>query len=121
MDDNDMSVTAVLSHWRMTVKSIEAGFDLQWAFEWSNELHHRDQLHKMWPLLSEQEQTKWQPIRSRWDERYRAATAPMQNPDAAVRQDDRWWQDRYPLRVTGEPDQKLPPLWSPPPINLDAS
>ncbi|MER7145353.1 hypothetical protein [Streptomyces xanthochromogenes] len=76
MEDNDLSVTAVLSHWRMTVKSIEACFDLQWAFE----LHHRDQLHEMWPLLSEQEQMRWQPIIFRWDERFRAATAPMQSP-----------------------------------------
>lgn len=27
MEDNDLLVTAVLSRWRLTVKSIEAGFD----------------------------------------------------------------------------------------------
>ncbi|MFF3982257.1 hypothetical protein [Streptomyces sp. NPDC001828] len=114
MEDNDMPLTVVLSHWRLTVKRIEAGFDLQWAFEWQHRLHHRDQLHEMWPLLSEQEQMRWQPVLSRWDERFRAATAPMRNPDAAVLKDGRWWHDRCPLRVTGEPGQELPPLWSPP-------
>ncbi|RCH65454.1 hypothetical protein DT019_27015 [Streptomyces sp. SDr-06] len=111
-------MTAVLSLWRGTVKSIEAGFDLQWVYEWSNELHHRDRLHEMWPLLSEQERTRWHPVLNRWDERFRAATAPKQNPGASVRQDGRWWHDRYPLRVIGEPGQELPPLWSPPPTYL---
>ncbi|MEU8967167.1 hypothetical protein AB0C89_36515 [Streptomyces sp. NPDC048491] len=114
MEDNDMPVTAVLSHWRLTVKCIEACFDLQWAFEWHNTLHHRDELHEMWPLLSEQEQMRVQPVLSRWDERFTAATAPMRNPDAAVPEDGRWWHDRCPLRVTGKPGQELPPLWSPP-------
>ncbi|GGU33611.1 hypothetical protein [Streptomyces violascens] len=120
MEDDDMPVNTVLSHWRLTVQSIEAGSDLQWVFEWGNQLHHRDQLHTMWPLLSEQEQTRWQPVLSRWDERFRAATAPMQNPDTSVRQNGRWWQDRYPLRVTGESGQELPLPWSPPPTHLDA-
>ncbi|MFE6552627.1 hypothetical protein ACFVHS_30095 [Streptomyces sp. NPDC057746] len=53
------------------------------------------------------------------DDRFTAATAPIQGKEAEGQRNGRWWHDRYPRRVFGQPGDELPPSWSPAPEYIE--
>jgi hypothetical protein len=114
-----MTLNACTAAWEQLVESVEEGFNTMWAFEFDNEIWPRTRLHDAWPILTERVRRIRRPELDALDDRFRAATAPMlgMSEDSVARQ-ERWWQYRYPLRVTGDPTRELPHTWSPPPSRL---
>ncbi|MEE1805617.1 hypothetical protein [Streptomyces sp. BE133] len=110
------SLNEALARWRLVVKDIEEGFDTQWAWEYHNELACRDWLCEAWPLLTDRVRALRQPFLDSMDDRFAAATAPMRIEGAVLsHRRGKWWHDRYPRVVTGEPGEELPKPWSPAP------
>ncbi|MGK4585720.1 hypothetical protein [Kitasatospora sp. HPMI-4] len=113
-----LTLTARLGAWAELVASVEEGFDAVWAWEFEEDVADRDWLHDAWPILTERVRRLCRPELDALDRRFRAATAPIGSPGAgggAVAAEGRWWQSRYPLRVSGDPRAELPPTWSPAP------
>ncbi|MFF5019812.1 hypothetical protein [Streptomyces sp. NPDC001165] len=114
------TLNEALSRWRLIVKEIEDGFDTTWVWEYHNELACRDWLHEAWPLLTDRVRSLRQPSLDSMDDRFIAATAPIQTKQANPSQrSGRWWHDRYPRVVTGQPGEELPTAWSPAPRYLE--
>jgi hypothetical protein len=105
--------------WAQLVADVEQGLNTTWAVEFDNDIACRDWLHEAWPILTERVRRIRQPELDALDDRFRAATAPMLGMDEdSVAQQERWWRYRYPLRVTGNPAERLPPAWCPPPAHV---
>ncbi|MFG2294103.1 hypothetical protein [Streptomyces sp. NPDC048603] len=106
-----------LARWRLVVVDIEAGFDLEFAWEYGHELRCRDWLRAAWPLLTERVRALRQPELDRWDDRFFAATLPMTVDDAGMGgRGGAWWHRRFPARCLRGEGQELPAHWSPPPV-----
>lgn len=114
-----LTLNEALAWWRLVVRDIEEGFDTQWVWEYHHELACRDWLCEAWPLLTARVRTLRQPFLNEMDNRFTAATAPLQGKEAEGRRNGRWWHDRYPRRVIGQPDDELPPSWSPAPEYIE--
>ena len=113
------TLNACTEDWAQLVESVEQGFDTRWAFEFDDEVWARTGLGNAWPILTERVRRIRQPELDALDERFRAASAPMLGmSEESVALQERWWQYRYPLRVTGDPGGELPHTWSPAPVNL---
>ncbi|WP_328860447.1 hypothetical protein [Streptomyces sp. NBC_00306] len=113
------TLNEALARWRLVVTDIEEGFDTEGVWEYHNELACRDWLCEAWPLLTDRVRALRQPSLNAMDDRFTAATAPMQGKKAEGRRNGRWWHDRYPRRVVGQPDDELPPPWSPAPEYIE--
>ncbi|WP_405784464.1 hypothetical protein OG512_38980 [Streptomyces sp. NBC_01378] len=114
------TLNEALSGWRLVVIGIEDGFDTSWIWEYHDEFVCRDWLHEAWALLTPRVQQLRLPTLNEWDLRFIAATLPMRTTSAAPSTTEgRWWHNRYPRRVAGEPGEDLPSQWSPEPINIE--
>lgn len=116
-----LTLNAGLEAWSAFVEDVEGGFDVCWAWEFDNEAVARGWLHDAWPILTERVRLLRQPELDALDDRFRAATAPTKPLDAsrsALAEGEKWWYFRYPLRVTGNPEDQLPPTWSPRPMYI---
>ncbi|MFD5146400.1 hypothetical protein [Streptomyces sp. NPDC058401] len=110
------SLNAALARWRLVVLDIEAGFDLEFVYEYEHGLACRDGLRRAWPLLTARVREIRQPVLDRWDDRFFAATRPMALPDAGNgERGGRWWTRRFPVLCFRGEGQVLPAHWSPPP------
>jgi hypothetical protein len=114
---HSMTLNACTQQWAELVASVEEGINTMWADEFDNDIACRDRIHDVWPVLTERVARIRRPELDALDERFRAATAPMPGESSTARQ-ERWWQYRYPLRVRGNPAERLPPAWSPAPRHL---
>ncbi|MGE7433828.1 MULTISPECIES: hypothetical protein [Kitasatospora] len=117
-----LTLSARLGAWADLVVDVEEGLDAVWAWDFEQDVVDRDWLHDAWPILTERVRRLCQPELDALDDRFRAATAPIGSPGAPGvpgapegAEEERWWQSRYPLRVTGDPLTRLPPTWSPAP------
>jgi hypothetical protein len=116
-----LTLNARLEAWSEFVEDVEGGFDVCWAWEFDNDAAHRDWLHDAWPILTERVRRLRQPELDALDDRFRAATAPITPlgmSRSTMDEREEWWQFRYPLQVTGDPGDPLPPTWSPPPTYI---
>lgn len=110
------TLNEALDQWRLVVEDIEEGVDTQWAWGYHNELFCRDWLYEAWPLLTARVRALRQSLLDGLDERFAAATAPMRKQETALgHRRGKWWHDRYPRLVSGEPGDELPETWSPAP------
>lgn len=113
------TLNEALDQWRLVVEDIEEGVDTQWAWEYHNELFCRDWLYEAWPLLTARVRALRQSFLDGLDERFDAATAPMRKKrkkgSVLGHCGGKWWHDRYPRLVSGEPGDELPETWSPAP------
>ncbi|MFD7258558.1 hypothetical protein [Streptomyces sp. NPDC059874] len=117
-----MTLNACMEAWAEFVAEVEEGVEAMWAWEFDNDTRHRDALHSAWPILTERVRALRQPELDALDARFRAATAPIKPLGMSASEmaaQPRWWRWRYPLRVTGDPADELPPTWSPPPLHVD--
>lgn len=116
-----LTLNARMEAWAEFVTSVEEGFDTTWAWGFDNDIADRDWLHDAWPILTERIRRLRQPELNALDDRFRAATAPIKPlgmSRSAMAEQARWWQFRYPLLVTGDPAEQLPPTWPPAPIHI---
>ncbi|MFE6899496.1 hypothetical protein ACFVFJ_21800 [Streptomyces sp. NPDC057717] len=114
------TLNEALAQWQLVVKEIEEGFDTQWVWEYHDELSCRDWLCEAWPLLTDRVRAARQPFLDSMDDRFTAATAPMRKDGSALgHRNGRWWHNRYPRVVVGEPGEELPELWSPNPDYIE--
>lgn len=117
-----MTLNARMEAWAEFVADVEEGFDTMWAWEFDNDMAHRDWLHDAWPILTERVCRLRQSELDALDERFRVATVPIKPfgmSQSAMSQQARWWQFRYPRLVTGDPAEELPSTWSPVPTYID--
>ncbi|MFJ9943536.1 hypothetical protein [Streptomyces erythrochromogenes] len=111
-----------LQRWAGFVAEVEEGIDAMWACQFDHDARARDWLHDAWPILTERVRRIHQPQLDALDERFRAATAPITPlgmTPAEMAERPEWWLYRYPLRVTGDPADPLPPAWSPEPDRIE--
>lgn len=116
-----MTLNARMDGWAEFVTHVEEGFDTIWAWEFDNDITDRDWLHDAWPILTERVRRLRGPELDALDKRFLAATAPLkgfEGPRNTTAGLSGWWHFRYPLLVTGDPDEELPSAWSPPPTRI---
>ncbi|MER7000758.1 hypothetical protein [Streptomyces sp. NPDC000410] len=117
-----LTLNARMEAWAEFVAEVEEGVETVWAWEFDNDIVDRDWLHDAWPILTERVRRHRQPELDALDVRFRAATAPIKPfgmSQSEVAGQTRWWHFRYPLLVTGDPTEQLPPTWFPPPIHIE--
>ncbi|MFF9774166.1 hypothetical protein ACF1HJ_10945 [Streptomyces sp. NPDC013978] len=74
------------------------------------------------PILAERVRGHRQAELDALDEPFRVATAPIRPIGASqnlMTEHTRWWRFRYPLLVTGDATEQLPPTWSPAPVHVE--
>ncbi|MFJ3620460.1 hypothetical protein ACIPSH_20210 [Streptomyces iakyrus] len=117
-----LTLNARMEAWAEFVTDVEEGFDTMWAWEFSHDVADRDWLHDAWPILTERVRRHRQAELDALDERFRMVTAPVKLFGAGqspMTGQARWWRYRYPLKVTGDPAEQLPPTWSPAPTHVE--
>ncbi|MGW8760873.1 hypothetical protein ACWGN5_00025 [Streptomyces sp. NPDC055815] len=117
-----LTLDARMEAWAEFVAEVEEGVETMWAWEFDNDMADRDWLHDAWPILTERVRRSRQPELDALDERFRTATAPIKPfgmSQSEMAGQTRWWLFRYPLLVTGDPTEQLPPTWSPAPMHIE--